>query len=226
MRPEVALILASRVGFSNSDRVGGAIRVGRCQIGLIGIGSGIPVRHPPAIVRVVEGVVVGSVITDHPTVGPSVRGLIGRIRRAEVHRDDFGAEREGCRGTVIDGRLANVAERRQPVDVILLDVRQDVVEEISLLVDSTVLRSRSISAERRELVVCRMVVVQANPNLLQVVLTLGPSGGFAHFLNGREQESDENRDDRDDDEQFDQRKAGRTPLQGKAYHVALEERGN
>ena len=46
---------------------------------------------------------------------------------------------------------------------------------------------------RREGVIGTMVVVHGQGNLLQVVLVLGPAGGFADFLHGRQQQTDADR---------------------------------
>jgi hypothetical protein len=52
-----------------------------------------------------------------------------------------------------------------------------------------------------------MVVVQRNPHLLEVVLALCPPRRFTRLLHGRQQQSDQDRDDRNDHQQFDQSKA-------------------
>ena len=50
-----------------------------------------------------------------------------------------------------------------------------------------------------------MVVVERQPDLLQVVGAVQAAGGFAGRLHRRQQQPDQNADDRDDHEQFDQR---------------------
>src|SRR5205814_414608 len=62
----------------------------------------------------------------------------------------------------------------------------------------------------RERLVGVVVVVQGQADLLQVVLALGPHGGVADLLDGRQEQADQDGDDRDDDEQLDQREA--TPV--------------
>ena len=51
-----------------------------------------------------------------------------------------------------------------------------------------------------------MVMVQGQPHLLLVVAARHTVGRLAHLLHGRQQQSNQNRDDGDDDQQFDQRK--------------------
>ncbi len=46
--------------------------------------------------------------------------------------------------------------------------------------------------------------MQRQHNLLEIVLTLGAGGGFAHLLHGRQQQANENGDDGDDDQQLNQ----------------------
>ena len=55
-----------------------------------------------------------------------------------------------------------------------------------------------------------MVVVQRQPDLLQVVDALGTTGRLAGRLNRRQQQGDEHRNDRDHHEQFDQGKTATT----------------
>ncbi len=58
-----------------------------------------------------------------------------------------------------------------------------------------------------ELVVIVGVHVQGEADLLQVVLTLRARGRLAHFLNRGQEQTDQNRDDRDDHQQLDQGEA-------------------
>jgi hypothetical protein len=48
-----------------------------------------------------------------------------------------------------------------------------------------------------------VVIVNGQPDLLQIVFTGRAAGRFAGLLNGGQQQSDEDRDDRNHDEQFD-----------------------
>jgi hypothetical protein len=52
--------------------------------------------------------------------------------------------------------------------------------------------------------VCIVILVQREPDLLQVVRALGPRRGIAHLLDGRDEQAKEHADYRKDDEQFDQ----------------------
>ena len=52
-----------------------------------------------------------------------------------------------------------------------------------------------------------MVVVKGDADLFEVIFALGASGGFAGLLDGGQEESDEDRDDGDDNEEFDESKA-------------------
>src|SRR5439155_13899995 len=52
------------------------------------------------------------------------------------------------------------------------------------------------------------VVVQRQPDLLEVVLALRPGRRLAHLMNRRQQEADEDGDDGDHHQQFDQRERG------------------
>src|SRR5205085_8180272 len=54
--------------------------------------------------------------------------------------------------------------------------------------------------------------------LFEVVGALGPGGGLADLLDGRQQEADEHGDDRDDHQQLDQGKPDRPPALGYSSH--------
>jgi hypothetical protein len=51
-----------------------------------------------------------------------------------------------------------------------------------------------------------MVIVQGNPNLLEVVAACASPGSFAGGLHGRQQQADKHADDGDDNQKFDKRK--------------------
>src|SRR5260370_82449 len=84
-----------------------------------------------------------------------------------------------------------------------------------------------------------MITVAAKGQLLEVVAAPRPVGRFAHLLDGRQQESDQHRDDGNDDQQLDERERpptaerliphGRTPRyeNGKedAYPITLTAGG-
>ena len=52
-----------------------------------------------------------------------------------------------------------------------------------------------------------VIVVAGNAELLEIVAALRAAGRFAGGLNGRKQQGDEDRDNRDHDQQLDQREA-------------------
>jgi hypothetical protein len=62
----------------------------------------------------------------------------------------------------------------------------------------------------RHAVVDIVVVMGGETQLFEVVFALSAAGGFAGLLNGWEEQSDEDRDDRDHHEQFDERET--TPI--------------
>ena len=55
-----------------------------------------------------------------------------------------------------------------------------------------------------------VAVVHRQANLLEVVLALRAGRGLADFLDGGQQQADEDGDDRDDHQQFDEREPGST----------------
>ena len=68
--------------------------------------------------------------------------------------------------------------------------------------------------------VSSMVVVQGHPELLQIVGALHPPGGFAGRLDRGEQQRDENSDDRNDNQQFHERKTAATATVGLSNRAA------
>ena len=64
-------------------------------------------------------------------------------------------------------------------------------------------------------------VVQAQPDLLEVVLALGAGGGLADLLDGGEQQADEDGDDGDHHQQLDQREGGATERPGVTRHTGF-----
>ena len=63
-----------------------------------------------------------------------------------------------------------------------------------------------LRSSRGKLAVRVVEVKQGQAELLELVLSLDTVRGFAHLLHGRQQEANEDGDDRDDHQQFDQRK--------------------
>ena len=68
-----------------------------------------------------------------------------------------------------------------------------------------------------ETLVCAVVVLHGQPELLEVVGALDAIGGLAHPLHGRNQQADEDGDDANDNQQFDESKA--TPHRGTPMRV-------
>ena len=65
-----------------------------------------------------------------------------------------------------------------------------------------------------------VIIVQSQPDLLEVVLANRQVGGGAHLLHGREQQADQNGDNSDYDEQFDECKARADPGAAHRRHLA------
>ena len=85
------------------------------------------------------------------------------------------------------------------VDVVLLEVRQNVRHPAHAH------RTRGTRPQvARQAAVGVVVVVHCQANLLQVVLAGTAGGGLAHFLHGRQQQADEDRNNRDHHQQLDQ----------------------
>jgi hypothetical protein len=64
-----------------------------------------------------------------------------------------------------------------------------------------------LDERRRELLMDVVVIVLRQGELFQVIAALRAAGGFTGGLNGRKQQSDQNRNDRDRRQQLDQREA-------------------
>ena len=100
-------------------------------------------------------------------------------------------------GAALAALVGGSGEVDRLVDVVLLDVGQDrgVYGEALGITAGGKLPGR------------RVVVVQCQADLLQVVRALHASGRFADLLHGGKQQADQDRDDGDDHEQFDEREA-------------------
>src|SRR5262245_21920117 len=95
------------------------------------------------------------------------------------------------------------------------------VAALALVLSRVAARSRAVvAAHWRECVVRRVVVVQAEADLLEIVGALHPVGGLPDLLNGREKQADQDRDDGDDDEEFDERKPWRPGTWRRGWHTA------
>ena len=58
------------------------------------------------------------------------------------------------------------------------------------------------NTHRRQLAARIMIILYGDADLFQIVRALSASGRFAGGLNGGQQQSDQNPDDRDDNQQF------------------------
>ena len=124
---------------------------------------------------------------------------------------------------VCPGRVDQVAEYRvgvfaSPVEVdgvVVLRLLQEGEhhgERAEVLLDIVVADGvpHAAAAAHGEDVVDRVVVVQGQADLLEVVDALGPPGGLAGRLHGGQEQGDQDGDDGDDDQQFDQGEATTT----------------
>src|SRR4029077_8164081 len=69
-----------------------------------------------------------------------------------------------------------------------------------------------------------VVVVDGQPDLVQVVRALHPVGGLPDLLHRGQQQANEDRDDGNDNEQLDERKGGAT-ARGHGRSLGMDERG-
>ena len=92
---------------------------------------------------------------------------------------------------VVKGRLTEVAEK--------LAVGADAVLGLVNAQVHHVLRRT-----HREHIVRRVVVVQGEPDLFEIVGALNPPRRLARSLDGRQEQRDQDRDDRDHDQQLDE----------------------
>src|SRR5262249_49916523 len=76
-----------------------------------------------------------------------------------------------------------------------------------------------VAARRREEAGRVVVVMHRQTELLEVVLARGAGGGLADFLDGWEEQADQDGDDGDDDQQLDQREGARPA--GRKVHRRL-----
>src|SRR5262249_13844872 len=79
-----------------------------------------------------------------------------------------------------------------------------------------------VARSGRHLPVCVVVVVKRQADLLQVVAALGPGGRFADLLDGGEEQSDQDRDDRDHHQQLDERETSTSGRQARHYYLRVE----
>jgi len=63
--------------------------------------------------------------------------------------------------------------------------------------------------------------MECEPDLLEIIDALRAASGFTGGLHGWQEKSDENRDDRDDDEEFNECEPGTTVLSRRTDRIAL-----
>src|SRR5205085_9153979 len=95
-----------------------------------------------------------------------------------------------------------------PVEVVLLDVRQDPGQPAPVGGPCVVAPVAGHERVVGQVAVCSLVIVAGKGELLEVVAATGPVGRFAHALDGWQQHGDQHGNDGDDDQQFDQGKPG------------------
>src|SRR5262249_48968017 len=108
------------------------------------------------------------------------------------------------------------------IEVALFDIRQQVEEEVSPLPAGD---NRSVAHARRQMPMHVVVLMCSEAELLQVVGTLGAAGGLTKFLDGRQEQADEDGDDGDDHQQLDQREAGPRCRRCRSSHDGSPSRG-
>ena len=68
----------------------------------------------------------------------------------------------------------------------------------------------------------RRVILESDAELFEIVQALRPPRRFTGALNGRQQKRDQHADNRDDDEQFDERKGGSCRTRRSGHGAAIE----
>jgi hypothetical protein len=67
-----------------------------------------------------------------------------------------------------------------------------------------------------------VIILQRQPDLLEVVFAARSPGSFTGLLHGRQQECDKNGDNGNDNEQLDERKSASTQRHGRAFRESEE----
>jgi hypothetical protein len=70
-----------------------------------------------------------------------------------------------------------------------------------------------------------MIIVKRQTKLLQIVLTLCPASGLSRLLYGWKQQSDQNRNDCNNDEQFNQREPSTSETRTRNHQQCLQRAG-
>src|SRR5262249_16676912 len=115
--------------------------------------------------------------------------------------------------------------RPTPVGIPGLQVREDVERPTTPLVGPDMRKPVSVKTRRQvlierppsggEMTPFREVVQKGDTDLFQVILAAGAIRGLAHFLDGGQQETDQDADNGNDHQQLDQRKPARTAPKNK-----------
>lgn len=72
---------------------------------------------------------------------------------------------------------------------------------------------------------CIVIIVQCQPNLLEIILARRTPGGLSCLLNGRQQQSDQDCDNRNDDQLLDESKSASNGSHGLLLTIAVWEGG-
>ena len=213
--------LRVRYRFASRDRVARAVGNGRevferaaterAATGAVPFGGNLGLFVVLARLVRVDAVAVANDVVRAPAAVKT------RLRRVAVRRAkdavDNGFDR-GQLGAVFLGRAAFPNVRATVVNVfvdrLLFDVREDFegrrpVERVA--VPAVVRVADAPRLRRRHRVVRVVIVLNAEAPLLEVVRALHTTRRFASRLDGRKKQTDQNTDDRDNDQQFDERKA-------------------
>ncbi len=169
-------------------------------------------RCTATVVGTVDSNVIHQLVFDFRRCSQTLRGAVRALRSGRWQRAGRAVQAGNSQGI----RHGPVAIRpvglHGPVGIVVSDLPSrgpllHVGENPREPTRTTITVGVGIQVARWERLIGVVVVVQSDAELLQVVLTLRPPGGFPGLLNSRQQQSDENGDDRNDNEQFDQRKS-------------------
>ena len=225
--------------FGPSDGVRGAVGNGRhrreradvedAAVRGLRVGVAFVVRVAFVVPHAVA--VAGHIVktTGFVAVGRRLRRVaVGRAKeRGDRRRERREIDGEVAAPRVDEARIAVGLRVRDDfgVDRVLFDVRQEENRraERAAVTVGVVRAETDHRAGGREGVVGVVVVLDGQPELFQVVRALHTTGGFASGLDGREKQTNEDTDDRDNDQQFDE---GETQVFAFRGHSRLQERGN
>lgn len=140
-------------------------------------------------------------VPEHPI--PILHGEF--VPRAVVARITAGTRQRGrwIAGTEISGYPPFRESGKRIERVRVVDLRSDVGFQVRK--DRHKQRRAVLSTGRKDLELI-VVVVHGQSNLVQIGTALSPTGRLASVLNSREEQGHQNREDRDGNQEFDQRK--------------------